>query len=190
MLSTSHQLILGSQSPRRLELLQKAGVEFTQRVIETDESYPDTLSLDKVAEHIALAKSQAHFDLLKDKDLVITADTIVVHEGKVYGKPKSKDEAISTILLLSNEVHLVYTAVCLMSLEKTVSFTEMSEVKFGTITKVEAEQYVKNDKPMDKAGSYGIQDWIGFTRIEWIKGSYTNILGLPMAQVWDALKAF
>lgn len=186
----SYKLILGSQSPRRSELLTKAGVSYEKRVIETDESYPDTLEVSQIAEHIAIAKAEAHKLSLSDEELVLAADTIVVLDGKVYGKPKDAQEAVDTICLLSDKVHLVYTGVCMMSRAKQSSFSELSEVKFGPISRAEAETYVEQFQPMDKAGAYGIQDWIGFTRIEWIKGSYTNILGLPLAQVYDALKGF
>jgi len=188
--SKSYKLILGSNSPRRSELLTKAGFDYEKRVIETDESYPPKLALDQIAEYIAIAKAEAHKGSLEDDELLLTADTIVVCDGKVYGKPKSEKEAIETILLLQNKVHLVYSGVCLMNKEGVKSFTELSEVKFGIISDEEAKKYVADFKPLDKAGSYGIQDWIGFARIEWIKGSYTNILGLPLAQTYDLLMTY
>jgi len=188
MVTLPYKLILGSQSPRRSELLIKAGLDFEKRVIETDESYPADLAIEKIAEHIAIAKADAHKPSIARDELVLTADTIVVLDGKVYGKPKDSTEAVDTICLLSEKVHLVYTGVCMMSRDKQQSFSEMSEVKFGSISKAEAEAYVEQFEPMDKAGAYGIQDWVGFARIEWIKGSYTNILGLPLAQVYNALK--
>jgi len=183
----NYKLILGSQSPRRKELLEKAGLVFEQRVIETDESYPEDLEIDKIAEHIAIQKAKAHSATRKNDEMLLTADTIVVMNDRVYGKPKSPQEAIETILLLQNKVHLVYSGVCLMTTNSMKSFTELSKVKFGVISREEAESYVDKFSPLDKAGSYGIQDWIGFTRIEWIQGSYTNILGLPLSQVYDAL---
>ncbi len=185
-----YKLILGSQSPRRSELLTKAGLSYEKRVIETDESYPQALAIDMIAEHIAEAKAAAHVGNIGQDELILTADTIVVLDGKVYGKPTSVQEAVETIYLLAEKIHLVYTGVCLLSHNNKLSFSELSEVKFGSISKMEAEAYVEKFHPMDKAGSYGIQDWIGFTRIEWIRGSYTNILGLPLAQVYDALKTF
>lgn len=190
MTIASYNLILGSKSPRRSELLTKAGIEYIQRVIETDESFPDTLAIDKIAEHIAIQKAEAHKGTLAPDELLLTADTIVVFDSEVYGKPKDAQEAIDTIVKLENKIHLVYSGVCLMTTTKVEAFTEMSEVKFGPISQKETEDYVRNFEPMDKAGSYGIQDWIGFTRIEWIKGSYTNILGLPLAQTYDRLKQF
>ena len=127
--------------------------------------------------------------MLQD-EFVLTADTIVVFEDKVYGKPTHTVDAVTTIMTLANNAHLVYTGVCIMSNAKQESFTVKSEVKFGRITQEEAEHYVKKFSPLDKAGAYGIQDWIGTARVEWINGSYTNILGLPMAQTYDALKKF
>ncbi len=183
-------LILGSGSPRRFDLLTQAGFSFTKRVIEIDESFPNTLPFEQIAEYVSKQKAIAHRDSIGDYELIITADTIVVLDNKVYGKPKDKQEALETLLRLSNQVHLVYTGICLYTVDNISSFTVKSEVKFGEITHQEAERYIKLQSPMDKAGSYGIQDWIGNTRIEWIKGSYTNILGLPMAQLWDKLKLY
>ena len=190
MKEINHKLILGSGSPRRSELMQKAGFEFQLKPISIDESYPENLPIPKIAEHIAINKAQAHKDSIKEGELVLTADTIVVFEGKVYGKPSDAQNAFSALTLFSDQMHEVYTGVCLMSTSKQISFTELSEVKFGVVTEEEIKNYIKEASPMDKAGSYGIQDWIGFTRIEWIKGSYTNILGLPMAQTYDAINRF
>ncbi len=184
------KLILGSKSPRRSELLKVSKIDFEIRAIETDESYPSNLALDAVAEHIAIHKAKAHEGHLAQDEYVLTADTIVVFDNKVYGKPTDAADACKTILALSNDIHHVYTAVCIMSNDKMESFTVKSEVKFGLITEEEAIRYVEEFNPLDKAGAYGIQDWIGFARVEWIKGSYTNILGLPMAQTYDALKSF
>ncbi len=186
----NYKLVLGSKSPRRSELLTKAGLLYEQRVIETDESYPDDLPIAKIAEYIALQKAAAHEGVIAKDELLLTADTIVVYSDKVYGKPKDRTDAITTIMKLQSDVHTVYTGVVLKSADSINAFTVKSEVKFGQISQEETESYVDEFKPYDKAGSYGIQDWIGFTRIEWIKGSYTNILGLPMSQVWDALKAY
>ncbi len=187
---STYKLILGSKSPRRSELLTKAGFRYEQRVIETDESFPPKLELNLVAEHIAVAKANAHEGQISKGELLVTADTIVVYNNKVYGKPISADAAVQTLLLLSDQVHIVYSGVCLRSIDKSLSFTEKSEVKFGKITEQEAITYVSDFNPLDKAGSYGIQDWIGFARIEWIHGSYTNILGLPLAQTYDAILNF
>lgn len=190
MFVPKYNLTLGSGSPRRSELLTKAGFEFVIRAIDVDESYPEDLAISDIAEYIAINKSNAHNEILAEGELVITADTIVVFENEVYGKPVDKEEAIETILKLSDKVHDVYSGVSFLSKAKKLSFTEMSQVKFGLVMPEEAERYVEEAAPLDKAGSYGIQDWIGFARIEWIKGSYTNILGLPLAQTYDAIKHF
>ena len=190
MINIYYSLVLGSQSPRRSELLTKAGFSYEKRVIETDESYPPHLPKNQIAEHIAIAKAAAHLPTLKENEVILTADTIVVHNATVYGKPKDATEAVQVIKILSNTTHLVYTGVCIQSLNKQVTFSEKSEVDFGIITDLEIKNYVAEFKPMDKAGAYGIQDWIGFARIAAIRGSYTNILGLPLAQTYDALLKF
>ena len=186
----TYKLVLGSGSPRRFDLMTQAGLSFVKRVIEVDESFPIDLELDRIALHVAEKKAYAHKDSMKEDELIITADTIVVYDGKVYGKPKTKKEALDTLLMLSDSIHYVYTGTCLYTSDGIKSFSVKSEVKFGIIKPQEAKKYISEQSPMDKAGSYGIQDWIGQTRIEWIKGSYTNILGLPLAQLWDALKQY
>ncbi len=186
----NYKLVLGSQSPRRKDLLAGSDITFEIRVIETDESYPPTLEHNKVAEHIAIAKAAAHDGKIKDDEIIITADTIVVSDDVIYGKPKSKDEAVSILLTLGGGWHVVYSGVCIKDTNNQQSFTVKSEVEFANITKEEAEYYVDKYSPMDKAGAYGIQDWIGIAKVKNIKGSYTNILGLPSAQTYDALKDF
>ena len=190
MILGNRTLVLSSNSPRRAELLSKSNIPFVKRVIDTDESFPDDLPSSEVAEFIAKNKALAHYGSIGDDEIIITADTVVVYDNHIYGKPITRENAIDTLLKLSDKIHIVYTGVCLYSNEKMESFTVKSEVKFRPITEEEAAFYVDKDSPMDKAGSYGIQDWIGQTKIEWINGSYTNILGLPMAQVYDALNKF
>lgn len=190
MLSLSHSLILGSKSPRRKELLTKASLSFTQRVVDTDESYPDTLSIPQIAEYIAHQKALAQKELLSDNELLLTADTIVVHQGQVYGKPKDAVDAYRILRLLSDNSHLVYTGVVLMSMDKEIQFTVESKVNFEVLDEDEIQWYVSQYKPYDKAGAYGIQDWIGQVKIKRIEGSYTNILGLPMGETYQALKEF
>ncbi len=189
-LQLDYDLVLGSQSPRRVEILQKSGLVFEQRVIETDESYPPDLSVELIAQHIAEAKAAAHKTTLTSKELLITADTIVVYEDVVYGKPKTEKDAFHTLSKLSGSKHLVYTGVCLMTTQNLQSFSVKSEVHFATLTKEEIKWYINEFAPYDKAGAYGIQDWIGHVKINSIIGSYTNILGLPMGQLYTALQAF
>ena len=190
MLSLNYKLVLGSKSPRRVELLQKCGLNFEQRVIETDESYPSNLEVSAIAQYIAEAKAAAHSSTIQENELVLTADTIVVHNGLVYGKPASEQEAFETLRILSGSQHQVYTGVCFYTIDKFHAFSEMSEVNFSELTANEILWYIKEFQPFDKAGSYGIQDWIGNVKINSIVGSYTNILGLPLGQVYTALEKF
>ncbi len=185
-----YDILLASGSPRRKELLKLAGLNFTVVKNDVEESYPKDLSVNKVAEFLAVKKSLA-FKLDNDKnEILITADTIVELEGKEYGKPESKEDCIEMLMKLSNKVHNVFTGVCLRSVNYKNSFTCQSIVKFSTIDKKEAEWYFDTNNPMDKAGSYGIQDWIGMCKVESINGSYTNILGLPLAQTLEQLNLF
>jgi septum formation protein len=186
----NYKIVLGSQSPRRSQLIRGLDIDFEVRVIETDESYPDSLLTDAVAEYIAIAKAAAHTPTLKDNELLITADTVVAYNDKIFGKPKDKAEAIRVLTMLSDSIHTVYTGVCIKTVAKQHSFTSKSQVKFSSITKEEAAYYFNKYNPVDKAGSYGIQEWLGYTKVEWIAGSYNNIIGLPTAQLYDELKKF
>ncbi len=190
LLQLAYNLVLGSKSPRRVELLQKSGLDFEQRVIDTDESYPKDLSVDTIAQHIAEAKAAAHKTTLTNQELLITADTIVVHNNVVYGKPKTEEDALQTLTKLSGTKHLVYTGVCLMTTKSLSAFSVKSEVHFATLSEKEIKWYINEFEPYDKAGAYGIQDWIGNVKINSIVGSYTNILGLPMGQLYTALEGF
>ena len=171
-------------------MLEKSGLEFEQRVIETDESYPSDLEVSAIAQYIAEAKAAAHSSTIRENELVLTADTIVVHNDLVYGKPSSDEIAFDILKKLSGSQHQVYTGVCFYTKDKLHSFSEMSEVNFEELTDDEISWYIKEFQPFDKAGSYGIQDWIGAVKINSIVGSYTNILGLPLGQVYTALKIF
>lgn len=190
MFPLSKPLVLGSKSPRRSELLGQLGFEFECFTVEVDESYPADLDLKVVAEYIAKKKSMEIFDLLQRDVILLTADCIVVLENTVYGKPKDKSDAIETLKALSAKTHTVFSGVCIRSRDKEVSFTVASEVTFGKLTDEEIEYYLEKDKPYDKAGSYGIQDWIGLGKVEKINGSYSNIVGLPTREVYEALYQF
>lgn len=185
-----HRLILASGSPRRSELLNKAQIPFSVRVKEVEENFPSSLHYSHVAEYLAEKKAVAQKDLLENDEFILAADTIVVFEDKIYGKPNSREDAIQTLLKLSGQIHQVFTGVCLLGSQTKHSFTEESLVKFGHISENEVEFYFDTFNPSDKAGSYGIQDWIGWTKIEWIKGSYSNILGMPLAQTYAAIQSF
>jgi len=187
---TKKQIILSSGSPRRQELLREAGINYDLRIIETDESFPDDISINKVAEFIAISKAEAHSNTISRNEIILTADTVVAMDNKIYGKPKSKTDAIKMLLTFSDNTHQVFTGVCLKSSEKLISFTCKSNVTFAPISESEAEYYFNLDNPMDKAGSYGIQDWIGRTKVLDINGSYTNIMGLPVPQVIKKISEF
>lgn len=187
MNSSKYKIILASDSPRRKELLKQAGLSFEVRKKEVDEQYPDSLKIQEIAEYLANKKADAQCHDLKEDELLLTADTIVAFEGKEFGKPSSRRHSIEMLTTLANNTHDVYTGVCLQSQLKRHSFTVKSTVKFDPISEEEAAWYYDNFDPSDKAGSYGIQDWIGYCKVEWIEGSYTNILGLPLSQTLQAI---
>jgi septum formation protein len=183
-------IILGSGSPRRAELLKLAGFEFTVIPSNIDESIPEQLESHKAAVYIAGKKARSLKGALKENDLLITADSVVILENKILGKPSDEKEARNILSLLSGEKHQVITGVCLMSIHKELLFDSRSTVFMERLTEQEIEHYIHHYKPFDKAGSYGIQEWIGINRIKRIEGSYTNIMGLPTATLYDKIKSF
>lgn len=183
----SNKLILASNSPRRKELMKAIGLSFEVNTVGFDEVFPDDLPAEKVAKYLAVEKNKAHRGAFAD-ELIVTADTIVIFSGKVLGKPKDRVEAKETLKLLSGKIHQVITGVCISSPEKRKAFHSITDVKFHDLTLEEIEHYVTQQAPLDKAGSYGIQDWIGMIGVEWIKGSYYNVVGLPVDQVYEVLK--
>ncbi len=183
-----HQLILGSQSPRRKQLLTDAGFPFTQRLVDVEEVYPECLDNGSVAEYLSTLKSKA-YKLTKD-DILITADSIVLIDGKILGKPKDKAQGRVFLELLSNNVHHVDTGVTLRSLSKTTSFKVTTEVAIQPLDSQEIEYYLDNYHPYDKAGGYGIQDWMGICKVKHIVGSYSNVMGLPMGRFYEELRGF
>lgn len=187
---SKYNIILASNSPRRKELLAGLGLNFTVKTIaDIDESYPEHLKGSEIAEHISLKKAKAYEKILSNNDLIITADTIVWSENKVLGKPKDKQNAIEMIKTLSGKTHIVYTAVSITTTEWQKSFTTASEVLFDNLTDEEIEYYVDHYKPFDKAGAYGIQEWIGYIAVKSIKGSFYNIIGLPVQRLYTELKS-
>ena len=184
---TATPLILASNSPRRKQLLQEAGFDFEVKTIPFEEHFPSELSADKVAEYLAIEKSKAHRDVFPNAT-IITADTVVVFMDTALGKPKDKKEAFKTLKLLSGKIHQVYSGVCISNEKKSISFSCATEVKFKELTEDEISQYIDQYQPFDKAGSYGIQEWIGLIGIEWINGSYFNVVGLPVHEVHTVLK--
>lgn len=185
-----YKLVLASQSPRRRELLKGLDVEFSTCSVDADESFPADLKGADAVQYICKAKANAYKPLLDNNTIAITADTVVILDDKIIGKPKSYEEAFSMIRSLSGRVHEVITAVCIFSREKESCFYSSTEVHFSEITDEEIKYYIDKYKPFDKAGSYGVQEWIGYIGIEKIVGSYFNVMGLPVKRLYDELKEF
>lgn len=189
-----YRIVLGSNSPRRRELLAGLDLDFEVEVIPgIDESYPDNLSPEEIGIHIACKKAEAYLDKMTDNELLITADTIVITYGEqivVIGKPADREAAIEMLRGLSDRVHEVVTGVCLTTKEKSVSFAVSSAVSFAHLDEDEIIYYVDKYRPFDKAGSYGIQEWIGYVGVEAINGSFYNVMGLPVQKLYQELKKF
>lgn len=186
-----YNIILASNSPRRKELLSGLNIPYEIKTLpDIDESYPDNLIGKDIAIYIAKEKANAYLDQLDDNTLLITADTIVLLDGKVYGKPSDDTDAKQMLRDLSGKTHQVITGVCITTKDKQVSFGVSSEVRFAKLEDDEIEYYVSNYKPFDKAGAYGVQEWIGYIAVEYISGSYFNIMGLPIQRLYRELKKF
>lgn len=186
-----YHLKLASRSPRRRALLEELGLDVSVLdPVETDESYPSGLDGAETARHIALQKAKANSALANANDLVITADTIVYKDGAVLGKPRDKADAIAMLKNLSGGTHQVFTAVCLSSRKHACSFVARTDVTFSELSDEEVAWYVETYQPFDKAGAYGVQEWIGFVAVERIEGSYYNVMGLPIHQLYLQLKKF
>ena len=187
----NYHLILASQSPRRRQLLADAGIEYSLAPrFECEELYPESLPAVEVAEYLSRLKSEAYPAPLADGDILLTADTVVVAGGKVLGKPVDRADAIAIINKLSGREHEVITGVTLRSAVRTKSFSSRSVVRFRALSQEEIEYYVDTYSPMDKAGAYGIQEWIGYVGIEGIEGSFYNVMGLPIQRVYCELNEF
>lgn len=187
-MKTLPTIILASKSPRRQELLSKTGIEFDVVLKEVDESFPEGLQPAEVAIYIAEKKAKAFDETLEENDIVLTADTIVCVDNKILGKPEDEDHAFEMLSLLSGRKHEVITGVAFLQNHKIYSFAETTEVYFLSLSKKEIEYYIKTYQPFDKAGAYGIQEWIGLAGIERIDGSYTNVVGLPTHRVYQELQ--
>lgn len=184
------EIILASKSPRRQQLLKDLGLDFQIVLKEVEEIYPPELKREEVPMFLSKLKADAFVVDLKPNQLVITSDTIVCLEDRIIGKPKDRDDAFHMLSDLSGKMHEVITAVTLTSLEKQVSFFVITEVYFKTLSNLEIDYYINEYKPYDKAGSYGIQEWIGYIGIEKIVGSYFNVMGLPVKELYDELEKF
>jgi len=183
-------LVLGSESPRRKELLKTLGFEFRTLKPNADETVAEFISIEQVPIKLAELKASILIPEIRDDEIIICADTIVVIDNRIIGKPIDFKDAVSILSALSGRTHSVFTGVNIQSHKKSVSFVEKTEVTFTTLNQEQIEYYILEFKPFDKAGSYGIQDWIGTTAVERINGSYTNVMGLPTCQLKLELDKF
>lgn len=186
-----YEILLASNSPRRRELLSGLDIEYRVTALpEVDESYPATLSGEEIPLYISQEKAAAYRNQMKENTLLITADTIVWLDGRVYGKPHDLDDAKAMLRALSGKTHTVITGVTLTSMQKQVSFAVSTEVDFAPLADDEIDYYVDRYRPLDKAGAYGVQEWIGYIGVTGLHGSYYNVMGLPIQRLYTELKKF
>jgi septum formation protein len=185
-MSLNRPLIVASSSPRRQYLMKEAGFIFTVEKPKVDESFPKNLPVDQVAKYLAEKKGE-YFRLTMKDEIFLTADTVVILDDRILNKPNDRKEAVEMLGDLSGNIHQVMTGVCILSKEKEISFDDMTEVTFESLTAEEISFYVDQYKPYDKAGAYGAQDWIGMVAIKKIVGSYFNVMGLPIHKVYQHL---
>ena len=184
-----YKVVLASKSPRRKELLGMLDIPFEIRVKDgIDESYPTYMPAVEVPEFLSRLKGKAYAEDIKGNEMVITADTVVILDGKIYGKPHSEEGAVDMLMELQGRTHTVASGVCVATKEKIVSFTTTTEVTFARLEREEAKWYVDKYHPLDKAGAYGIQEWIGCAAVARIDGSFYNVMGLPVHQLYNVLK--
>lgn len=184
-----YKIVLCSNSPRRKELLKGLGLNFQTRIIDgIDESYDKSLPGEDIAKMISEKKAESYKATMSSDELIITADTIVYVDGEVLGKPQNKIDAVRMLKMISGKCHDVITGVCLLTSNKRISFSVKTKVSFAQITDDEISFYIENYKPYDKAGAYGIQEWIGYIGVDSIQGSYFNVMGLPVQRLYSELK--
>jgi septum formation protein len=184
-----YKIVLCSNSPRRKELLKGLGLNFQTRIIDgIDESYDKSLPGEDIAKMISEKKAESYKATMSSDELIITADTIVYVDGEVLGKPQNKIDADRMLKMISGKCHDVITGVCLLTSNKRISFSVKTKVSFAQITDDEISFYIENYKPYDKAGAYGIQEWIGYIGVDSIQGSYFNVMGLPVQRLYSELK--
>lgn len=184
-----YKIVLASNSPRRRELLSGLNLEYTARVLpDIDESYPDTLKGEEIPMYISREKAEAYRNSMAEDELIITADTVVCINEKVLGKPQTLEEAKEMLRELSGKTHQVITGVCLMTRSLQRTFSATTQVTFDVLTEDEIEFYVEKFRPLDKAGAYGVQEWIGFVGVSRLEGSYFNVMGLPVQRLYQELK--
>lgn len=183
------KIILSSNSPRRKELLAGLGVDFEVRVLKgVDERYPDDIPLNEVPLYIAIEKASA-YTVAKD-ELVVTADTVVIVDNEILGKPKDRAEAYGMLSKISGKTHQVVTGVCLTTIDDQRSFTVTTDVEFKELSDNEIYYYIDKYRPFDKAGAYGIQEWIGYVGVLSLKGSYYNVMGLPVQRIYEEFTSY
>ena len=185
-----YNYILASKSPRRQELFKMLGIDFQVKIKEVEEIFPDGLSKEEIPVYLVKLKAKPFLEELDNNDMLITADTIVWLNGHVLGKPKNYEEAKTMLEMLSGNEHQVISGVCLTTTKKQTSFFALSNVKFKVLSNAEIEYYVTNFKPFDKAGAYGIQEWIGITGVTHIEGSFYNVMGLPIQKLYEEIQKF
>lgn len=184
------KIILASQSPRRAELLRQAGFDFEVKVNSIDESFPKEMPVEEVAPFLARSKAHASKSFLQQNEIILAADSVVILGDTIFNKPMDFDDAVYILSQLSGQMHRVITGVCLLSMEKERVFSEVANVYFDELTQEEIRFYITEYQPFDKAGAYAIQEWIGLCKISKIEGTYSNIMGLPMQKVYQALQEF
>jgi septum formation protein len=186
----NHKIVLASKSPRRQELMKGLDISFEVRTMEVDENFPPALQREEIPLFLSKLKAQAFLPEMKENEVVITADTVVWVNDHVLNKPEDRNEAIAMVKELSGNHHVVYTAVTITSKEKSISFFDATKVHFEVLTQEEIEYYIDKYQPYDKAGSYGVQEFIGYMGINKLEGSYFNVMGLPVHQVYKKLMEF
>ncbi len=185
-----YNYILASKSPRRQQLLRSLGIEFQVRIKEVDEIYPEDLLPTEIPVYLAELKARSFLPELKNGELLITADTIVFLDNMVIGKPQDREDAENLLRKLSGKEHQVISGVCLSSLSKQISFHAVTNVQFKHLSELEINFYVQSCRPFDKAGAYGIQEWIGYIGISHIEGSFYNVMGLPVQKLYEEIQKF
>jgi septum formation protein len=184
------KLILGSKSPRRSQLLTEAGLTFEIRIQDVDESFDVSTPVLGVAENLAIRKANALKETLNDEEILLTADSVVILDNTIYNKPENYEDGVRILSALSDRTHTVATGVCLMTKDAQMSFTVLTYITFEKLSMNEIEYYLHTHRPYDKAGAYGIQDWIGWCKVKKIEGSYSNVMGLPVREVYEKIKDF
>lgn len=185
-----YNLVLGSKSPRRSLLMAEMGLIFTTRHQDVDEGFDENTPVKAVAASLANRKSDALYHTLTENELLITADSVVILDDVIYNKPADYNEGIAILSKLSNRTHTVATGVCLRSLSNKMEFTVFTDITFDIIDSSEMDYYLSHYKPYDKAGAYGIQDWIGLCKVTKVEGSYSNVMGMPTRELYQALIQF